>query len=786
MTALDRKLLRDVARMWAQGITIGLVLACGIASFVAMRGAHASIVRERDAYYAQQRFADVFAHLERAPESIAARIERVEGVARVHTRIVRPALVPIAGSLQPAVGEIVSLPSSGEAPLNAPRLRSGRLPEGERIDEVVLLEAFADAHGLRPGSSIDVVIEGTRRTLRVVGVAMSPEYVFALGPGSFINDPARFGVLWMDRTAVAPALRMEGSFNDVVIALQPAASREAVVADLRRLLAPYGVVAAHGRDRQISHHVLEGELQQLSSYALVAPAIFLAVAAFLIDIVLARTLSLQRAQIAALKALGYRDREIAFHFIELIGIVLLGGCILGIGLGDLLGRGMIALYRPYFRFPDLAFRFDVATVASAVVASVVAGLSGALLAVRRAVRIPPAEAMLPEAPAVYRRPVVEQLGLPRVVGVAGRMVVRELLRRPLRTALSCFAIALATAVIITGRFGDDAMGTLFELVFERSQRDDIEVGFTKAMPASVATELAHLPGVVTAEGRRSVAVRAHVDQRYRDVALIGHDDKPSLRSIPQWPMRPFEPPLEGVALSRKLAETLAVGVGGPIELEVLEGDRRMVRVTVSALLDDVFGLSMHASLPTLRRLLDEEGVVTSVLLVVDPRAEHELLERLAEIPRVLSVARRSEVMDKFHEQTRYMWTTMAILTAMGATIAFGVVYNQARIALSTRSRDLASLRVLGFTRREISTVLLGELATYLVVGIPIGFAVGSVLMRLIANTADPETYRLPVEASISTFAFAGLVTTVAALLSALVVRRRIGKLDLVAVLKARE
>lgn len=786
MKALDRKLLRDVGRMWAQAITIALVLACGIASFVAMRGAHASIVRERDAYYAQQRFADVFARLERAPESMTARIEELDGVARVHTRIVRTVLVPIPGSLLPAVGQIVTLPSHGVAPLNAPRLRAGRMPEPGRADEVVLLEAFAGAHGITPGATVDAVIEGTRRTLHVVGIAMSPEYVFALGPGSFINDPGRFGVLWMDRSAVAPAFRMEGSFDDVLVTLQPGASREKVVAELRQLLAPYGVVAAHGRDRQLSHQALEGELMQLSSYAVVAPAIFLTVAAFLINIVLGRALSLQRPQIATLKAVGYRDREIAVHFLELVGIILLGGCLLGIALGDLLGLGMIGLYRPFFRFPDLAFRFDLATVSTALAVSVAAGLSGAMLAVRRAVRIPPAEAMLPEAPAMYRRPVLERLGLPRLVGVSGRMVLRELLRRPLRAALSCFAVALATGVIITGRFGEDAMGTLFELVFERSQRDDTEVAFTTAMPASVTNELAHLPGVLVAEGRRTVAVRARVAQRYRDVAVVAHAAGPSLRSVPQWPMRAFEAPMEGVAMSRKLAEVLDVKVGEAVELELLEGDRRTVRAGVTMLLDDVFGLSIHVALPTLRRLLGEEGTVTSVMLVTDPKHEKELLARLADIPRVISITRRSEVMEKFHEQTGYMWTTMAILTAMGATIAFGVVYNQARIALSTRARDLASLRVLGFTRREISAVLLGELAAYLIVGVPIGFVIGAWLMRLIMGSADPESYRLPADASLSTFAFAAVVTTVAATLSALVVRRHLDRLDLVAVLKARE
>jgi putative ABC transport system permease protein len=791
--ALHTKLLRDLARTWAQALTIGLVLACGVASYVAMRGAYVSILRERDAYYSDRRFADVFAHVERAPSSLSPRIQKIPGVARVYTRIVHPVLVPIDGTTMPAVGQIVSLPSQGEAPLNAPRLRSGRLPEQGHDDEVVLLDSFAGAHGLAPGSRLDAVLEGARRRLHVVGTAMSPEYVFAVGPGSFTVDPARFGVLWMDERTVAAAFRMESSFDDVLLSLEPGASAAAVIAAVRDVLRPYGVSSAYARDRQPSNHVLDDKLQQLSSYAVVAPGIFLTVAAFLINVVMVRFLSLQRSQIATLKALGYRNGEVARHYLGFVLLILLGGAALGVALGVLLGRGMVGLYRPYFRFPDLAFVLDVSTVVTCVALSVGAGVAGALVTVIRAARIPPAEAMLPESPAVYRRPILEALkrggwGVPNIVGVAGRMVLRELVRRPVRAMLSAVAIALATATVISGRFGDDAVSLLFELVFDRAQKDDVEVSYSRPLPASVTHEVAALPGIIHAEGRRTVAVRAHAGSRYRDVGIVGHDTAVAapLRSLPRWPMRTFSPPESGVAVSRKLAEVLDVSVGSTFELELLEGDRRAVRVVVTELLDDVFGLGLHTSLAHLRRLLDEEGNVTSTLLVVDRAAEDRLLERLAAIPRVASIARRRDVMEKFHEQTEYMWVTMSILTAMGATIAFGVVYNQARIALSTRARDLASLRVLGFTRREISAVLLGELAAYVVVGVPLGWLLGSWLVGLISGSADPESYRMPTYVSAGTFAFGTLAIVLAAAASALLVRRNLYRLDLVSVLKARE
>jgi len=785
--ALDRKLLRDLSLMWGQAVTIALVVACGIASFVTMQGTYRSLVAARDHYYEDRRFADVFGHIERAPEPVAARIQAIEGVARVQTRIVRDVLLPMPGMAEPAVGRVVSLPVYGEPALCALRFSKGRAPEPGRSDEVVILEGFAAAHSLEPGDRFPAVLNGMRRDLRVVGVAMSPEFVFAIGRGSFIQDDRRFSILWMSRDAVAPLFRMEGSFDDVLVSLQPGAPPEPVVDRIRRTLEPYGVLQVVARDRQISHRVLSNELQQLESYAIITPVIFLGVAAFLLNVVLARMLHLQRAQIATLKAVGYTDLEIASHYVKLISVIIAAGAVLGLVVGGILGRGMISLYRPFFRFPDLAFRLDTSVAATGIAVSLVAGVSGAMSALLRAVRVPPAEAMRPEAPARYRRPLIERLGLHRIVGVSGRMVLRELFRRPLRTTLSCLGVATATAVVITGYFMYDALDAMVTVQFSLTQREDVEVSFLTPAPPAVVREVANLPGVTQAEAHRVVAVRARVGHRERDAALVAVSERAiPLRAVAQWPPRPFQPPLEGVALSRKLAEVLGVRVGDRVSLEILERDRRVVDVVVGGLVDDVFGLFAYGSRRVVQQIVDDQGDVSGVLLGVDPTKTDALVARLATMPRVAAITRRDETIAMFNRQTGYMWTTTTILTIFGAIIAFGVVYNQARIALSMRSRDLASLRVLGFTRAEISSVLLGELAVYVVVGLPLGFWFGRVLIDWIMSTVDPESYRMPTYTSMATYAFGALVTVLAALVSALVVRRKLDRLDLIGVLKTRE
>lgn len=787
MTAINKKLARDLARMWAQGVTIALVVACGIASFVAMQTAYDSLLTARDRYYADRRFADVFAHLERAPEALAARLEETPGVARAVTRIVETVTLPLPDLSEPALARISSLPAAGEPPLNALHMREGRTPEPGRTEEVVVSEPFAQAHHYHPGDRIPAVINGTLRELTVCGVALSPEFVFAVSGLSFVQDDARFGILWMDRTALEAAFHMEASFNDVVFSLQPNANEIAVIDQVRRTLEPYGVVSVDSRERQLSNHVLAGELGQLRSFAMVLPLIFLTVAAVLVNIVLGRMLHLQRGQIATLKALGYRRGEIVLHYLVFAGVIVCSGAALGVLLGDLLGRGMLELYRPSFKFAALEYRLSPPIVTQAVLVSIGAATAGGLAAVLAAARLPPAEAMQPEAPPRYTPSLLERMGAFRWLSASSRMIARELLRRPLRTTLSCLGIALGTSVVGGARFAYDALDLFFELQFDGAQHEDFDVTFRRPVSKQAAHEIASIAGVVEAQPHRTVPVRVRVDHRYRDTALFGFADAAvPLRGVAMWPRQRLVLPEGGVVLSNTLAEILGVSVGGVVSLEVLEGARQKVAVNVTRVVPDIFGVPAYASLSTLERLLGEEGNVSSVLVRVDPVQEDRVIARLEQMPQVVAVGRRRELVRRFHDQTKHMWITTSVLTVFGAVIAFGVIYNHARVALSTRSRDLATLRVLGFTRREISSMLLAELATYVVVGLPVGLLLGRGIVELIMATADPESYRLPTYMSLATYEFSAAVTIGAALISALLVRRRLDHLDLIGVLKTRE
>ena len=785
MSALDRKLGRDLWRLRGQVATIALVLACGFMANIMLRSTWQSLLRARDTYYDAYRFGDAFAHLERAPDAEAARLAHLPGVAVAYPRIVEDVMLPMPDQPEPVTGRIVSLPDVGAPPLDGLYLRAGRLPVPGVADEAVILEQFAEAHELRPGDHVPVLLDGRVRQIRIVGVALSPEFVMAMSGRELVVNRGGFAVLWMARAGIAPAFKMDDAFDDVVFQLEPHASQAAVLDEIDRELARYGGRHAVGRDRQVSNYALSQELGVLRTLALMIPTIFLAVAAFLVNVVLSRLVFLERTQIAVLKALGFSNGRIARHYLALVALIVGLAAILGLALGVWSGRWMTNLYADFYQFPTKLHHVGFSLVVVTLGIGLVAAVTGALTAVRRVSHMPPAEAMRPATPLVYRRSFVERIGLGRVVGPSAMMVVRELERRPLRFAMSTLGIAMGVGIFVMGRFSWNSFGYLMEEVFPREHQEDVSVTFVRSQPARALHELEHLPGVTRVEGLRVVPVRMHAGTHWRDTTITGLPEPSTMRHLLDAGVRPVVLPADGLVLNDRLARVLGVEVGDTVDVDVLDGNWRTHQARVGGLIDEAFGLQVYARADWLGRLLDEDPRVSMALLQVDADHRADVAARLKQLPEVLGATSTLATIQRFRDQTgRSMLVMALILTLSAAAIAIGVVYNNARIALSMRSRDLASLRVLGFTRREISNILLGELAVQVLLGIPLGLWMGWGWSSLMASSFDPDTIKFPLHIAPTTYAAATVIALASGLVSALLVRRKLDHLDLVGVLKS--
>jgi putative ABC transport system permease protein len=787
VSALNRKLLRDLWEMKGQALAIASVIAAGVTMFVTYLSNFDSLQRTRAVYYEGARFADVFASLKRAPASLEPRIAEIPGVELVATRVIATVTLDVPGMSEPASGRLISLPERGRPPLNDVYLRKGRWVDPARPDEVLASEMFADAHGFEPGDRVAAIINGRRRWLTIVGVALSPEYVYAIRPGEIVPDPRRFGIFWMGRRALASAFNMEGGFNDVSLRLARDASEDEVIARLDRLIEPYGGLGAVPQRLQVSAWTLESELAQLQMFGFITPLIFLGVAAFILNVALTRALALQRPQIAALKALGYSNREIGWHYVKWGLFIAALGAVAGVAAGAWLGSAMIGLYNQYFRFPVLQYQLSAGVAVGSLFGSLIVAALGAQSAVRRAVRVPPAEAMRPEAPARYRQSIFERSWRRVRLTMATRMILRNLERQPGRSLLSIIGIAFAVAVLVIGLAFIDVMDRLINQQFVEAMRQDAMVSFVEPRSGRAVHDVERLPGALDVEATRVVPARLRAGHIHRTLAITGLPETPRLARVVDRDGHAHSLPPEGLVLSAMLGDILNVAPGDPIQVEVLEGRRPVRVVPVAALVDDSLGLQAYMRLDALHRVMGEGDAISSAALTVDPSALERFYRDVKAMPAVAGVALTALTLQNFREtMAQNMNLTIFINVMFAAIIAFGVVYNSARVSLSERTRELASLRVLGFTRGEISLILLGELAILTLAALPVGAAIGYMLGELIMLGFNNEMYRLSFGAAPSTIAWAFLTVIGATVISGLVVRRRLDHLDLVAVLKTRE
>lgn len=787
MYPLDRKMFRDLWHMKGQAVAIALVMACGIATFVLSRSMLHSLELTQRTYYQRYNFAQVFASMKRAPDALADRLEEIPGVAQVQTRIVVNVNLSVPGLDEPASGKLISLPETHRPRLNQLYFRQGRWLTPGRDDEVLASEAFTLANDLHVGDTISAVINGRQKKLRIVGIALSPEYIYEIKPGDLLPDNRHFGVFWMNHEALSIAYDLDGAFNDLSISLLRGGSSDEVIQRADELIETYGGLGAYDREDQLSHQFLDNEIEQNRNMGMFAPTLFLAVSAFLLNVVMTRTINTQREQIAALKAFGYSNIEVGWHYLKGVLLIVAGALVVGLPLGIWFGSVVTEMYAKLFHFPEFSFRVYPSVLLSASGVAATAAVLGTLGSVVRAVRLPPAEAMRPEPPTGYGPTLVERFGLGRLVPPVALMVLRQLERHPLKTMLSTVAIALAVSVLVLGNYMQDSVNYMMAAQFHWVQRYDMSVSTTEAVADRAIYELDSLPGVMRCEPNRSVSVRLRAGPRHRRVGIMGIRSDADLFGLVNMDGQPVPLPPGGLLVSQKLAEILDVGVGDWVQLEVLEGKKPIRQAMIAGTLQDFAGLSVYMELEALRQLMREGPVVTGAHLLVDPQYQAALYRELKETPQVAAVTVKQHAIDSFDRTVAENLRVMKTINLLFAcVIAVGVVYNSARISLAERSRELATLRVVGFTRGEISAILLGELAVITLAAIPVGLLAGKFFAWWMTVAFDQELFRFPLVISQRTYAFSAAVVLVASTVSGLVVRRRLDELDLVAVLKSRE
>lgn len=787
MSPLSHKLLRDLWRMKGQAIAIGLVIAIGVMLQVMMSGLLNSVQETRRAYYERYRLAEVFAPVTRAPDRLVAQLSRIENVSGAEGRVVGAALIDIPGQALPVQAQAVSLPDVGAPRLNDIYLTDGRLLNAAQSDEILLLESFAKAHGLSPGDHIHATMNGARRAFEIVGFAQSPEFLYTTAPGEMVPDDARFGVIWMSRSALAAAYDMNGAFNEALLSLTRGADQLSVLAAVDDLLADYGGQGAYGLEDQLSNMFIENELTQLGNSSTFVPPIFLAVAAFLLNIVVTRMVQSEREEIGLMKAFGYTNSEVGSHYFRLVLTIAIGGALAGCLMGIAAGRAMVDVYTQFFKFPFLVFRLDPASFVIGITVSVLAAAAGGLFVLRQVFALTPSEAMRPPAPADYSRATRLSGAISRWLDQPTRMVLRRLTRQPIRMLGATIGIAAGMALSAGMLSIFNAFNHTIDLTFTIVDRSDASVAFVGAASDKTLFELQRHPGILHAEPLRAVAVVYHNGHLAHRGAITGLPADGELYRAVDAQSQPIQMRQDGIILSTGLAGELNMRAGDHVRVEVREGHQPTVSIPVVGIAESFLGTPAYMEIDALNRVLRQPGQVSGAYLAIDPAQADNVYAWLKDLPRVAGVSPNAETLIAYEKMLNEgAGSVRYIMGAMAFIITFGIIYNSARIAYAERARDLASLRVVGFTKGEVAFVLLGELGIVTLFALPIGAMAGHFLSIALASAFSGDLFHVPIVFSPESYGFAALFVIAAAIASGWLVKRDLDRSELVLALKTRE
>ena len=784
---LDIKLLRDFRRLWSQALAIALVAAAGVMTLLLGVGTYRALSETQQTYYERYDFADIFATATRVPKSKIKEILAIKGVIRADARIAQSAILDIPFMQDPASALILSIPDVGNSTLNRLFLKSGHLPQSGKVGEIVISESFAISHNFKFGDEISAIMGGVKRRLKITGIALSPEFVYTVRPGDMFPDNERFGIIWMRYSDIASSYNLSGAFNSISLKIDKTANKSAIIDEFDNILKPYGGNGSIERKSQSSHAYISSELSGLKAMSYVLPPIFLGVAAFLVNMTLARLIALEREQIGLLKAIGYRSYTIAWHYVKLALIIASVGTLLGWGLGAWAARGMAAIYAEFYKFPFLLFQDRPDVFAISGLAAILAAVLGSLQAVKSILKLSPAVAMAPPSPPVYKKFILERLGLTRHISQGLTMALRNLFRRPVRATLTMLGISLSTGLLIGGLFTEDSIEYMIDASFFRADRQQATIISTIPLSPAGIQSIKRLPGIIVAEPFRAVAIKITNGLFEKKTSLMGKPKNADLSRIIDLNLNPINLPDYGIALSQMLADILDVEVSDIVSVEILDGSDKIIKVRVSQIMQQFMGLGAYMEITALNNILNESSLSNGAHLRFDNNKRDELFHSIKQTPVIASIILQRKSLEMLRAtmgETIGMSRVVYILLAV--IIVFGVVYNSMRIQLSERARELASLRVLGFTKGEVSIILLTELGILTMLAIPIGLLLGYGLAIAVVQGFQTELFRFPLIVEISTYAKAALIVLLAAAVSAFIVQRRIANLDLIEVLKTRD
>lgn len=748
---LRRKAWRDIRENKGVYIACVVVIAIGLMIYTTMSMVFESMTKSQQNFYSETHFGDGFISVTGFPENKVNSLTFLQGVDQVEGRIVKDVRLLDQQKDSNRYLRMVSVNMTNTPKLNQLRLVTGHLPTDTQ-SEILVDPQFLTANHLALGDPLKVIIEGQQATFYITGTAQSPEFVYIMkNAQDLYPSPVDFGIAYVPLSSLKAMVKEKGQVNDLTFTLKDGASFDSVKESLQASLKPYGIQSIIPRKDQTSNAILTSKITSMGSMAKTLPVVFLGVATFILYSMLKRLIEQQRVAIGTLKAFGFTDREIVWHYLTYPLVIGTAGGLLGSLSGIALSFPLTTLYKQFFALPGLKSEFSIKylliSLALSLFFSILSGLSGSI----EILRLEPAQAMRPPAPITANKTRIERITwFWRNLSSQSQMGIRDVFRTPTRSLFNILGIAVVFSLMTVSWSMQNMINLLTVVQLEKVQTYDVKFQLTHPSPTDVTQQaLTHEIGVSRVESVLEAPATLSNGWLKKEVALMGLAKDSTMYNVLDKKGERVEVSEQGILLSEHLAKILNVKVGDTIYVESPWRREPLgekgENLQVIGVVPQYVGLNAFMEEKELQRFLRQGEISTSMLVKMNSSDVGLLKSKYRNATNVTSIESLKDSGDKIRKMMDSYGFTTWLLAILGGITGFALIYNSSVISLSERKRELASLRVLGMTPREVLRVITSEQWSLYFFGILLGIQLAYGLEFGMAQAMSTDLYSLPAE-----------------------------------------
>jgi len=780
MKRLNLRLLRLIKNSKGQFIAITALVIVGLTIYTALSTAIVNMEDTLNYYYDETNFADIFVQFSKIPETALDKVNKINGVKDVEGRIVFDIQMKVDNGDEKVKSRIISIPDNSI--VNKLFIVDGNKIEAKNKDAIVI-EQFANARNIRINDTIQPYIEGRVFDLRVSGISASPEYVYLMeNEQSLLPMPDKFGVIYVSEDFARQNFGFKDSYNEVSITVKDKDHIDKIITQIEKELDQYGIKRIYSREEQLSNRMVSEEIKGVKQTSSTVPVIFLGVAAVIIAAMLSRMVRNDRMSIGVLKALGYNNMNILMHYTKFSILIGFIGSVFGLIFGTILSGNIAKLYIQFFNIPMLKFNFYYEYMIIAIVLSIVFCTFAGIWGARRVIKILPAESMRPEPPKQGGRAFIDRIDiLWKHLSFSWKMVLRNIFRNKKRFVFITFGIAMTFAISLIPSMMNSAMNDIFEGHYSDFQKMDYNINFSTPLNINAVNEIKHIVDTDRIEPKIEFPFELIYGNNKLVANIIGVKSNTEFYGFKNLKGQSINLPNDGIVLSEGLARFIGVEKGDKVKIKTFIPNKDDIYVEVKDIIKQSLGTNGYMEISYMGNILLDKSLITGVYINSSDNIKGEL-ENIKGIASIQSLADMRSIFEQF---MGLMIGSISVMIVFAGILGFAIVYNSTIMNIAERRLEFSSLRVMGFSKKEIFKIITKENSVMTILGIILGIPLGQSMISSLESTFSTEIYTIEMNPTLSSYIITAILTIIFVIIAQLATYKKINSLDFIEALKNR-